>query len=69
MEFAILSSLPYAVFLLDISCVILISKSENCAAKRPIEEERIIILKDFIKQTVLNKVQLFRVFLFLLTAA
>ena len=58
--------MPFPNSLFDISCVILISKSENCTVngttkqinilwtKRPIEEKTIIILRDFIKQPVIK---------------
>ena len=60
-------NLPFPVSLFDICCVILISKSENCAAnelvaklnilwtKRSIEEKIIIILKGSIKQLVIKQ--------------
>ena len=70
LDFAMSSYLLFSISDFDIYCVILITKSENCAANDLAKKKKmIIIIKDFIKQPVIKQIPFFfSVFLFSVAA-
>ena len=69
LDFAMPSYLLFSISDFDIYCVILITKSENCAANDLAKKKMIIIIKDFIKQPVIKQIPFFfSVFLFSVAA-